>query len=97
MKTTEQQAGLIGYHPEMGEAKPEALIDASLCHYGEHYYLTSRVALSGRGVQFRKTLQSTDLTPAAQHKAGWHEYRVTVKAFEQICKQYRVAHEMLLS
>ncbi len=84
------------YYPEMGEARPESQIDAHLCHYGEHYYLTSQVELTGRGVRHVRTLKASDLTPRAQHKAGWHEYRVTIKAFERICREHDVAHALLL-
>ena len=91
-----QTHGLLGYYPEMGEQRPDALIDAHLGHYGKHYYITSQVELKGRGVRYRKTLTASDLTPHAQHKVGWHEYCVTERAFEKICRQYRVAYEMLL-
>jgi hypothetical protein len=98
MTTAIQTAtGLACYYPEMGDAKPEAQIEASLGHYGNHYYLKSQVLLSGRGVQFLGTLKASDLTPAAQHKAGWHEYKVTMRAFDSICREHRVSHEMLLS
>ena len=93
---TDQQAGLIAYHPEMGESRPDAQIDAHLGHYGAHWYLTSRVELKGRGIRFRKTLKASDLTPQAQHKVGCHEYVATERAFEAICRKHRVASEMLL-
>ena len=88
--------GLVCYWPEMGEAKPKADIEASLGHDGKHYYLKSKVELSGQGVCFIKTLKTTDLIPAARHKAGWHEYKVTARAFEKICRKHRVSNEMLL-
>ena len=96
MKTT-QATGLKTYYPEMGEAKPAAKIEARLAHYGEHYFLTSAIELSGRGVEFLKTLKPGDLVPTAQHKVGHHEYRVTIRAFDLICKTHCVAYEMLLS
>lgn len=90
------QAGLACYYPEMGEPKPAAQIEATLYHYGKHYYLKSEVRLTGRGVEYRGTLEAKDLVPAAQDKVGWHEYKVTLRAFEAICREHRVSHEMLL-
>lgn len=90
------QPGLKVYHPEMGEAKPTTRIDAHLCHYGKHYFLTSQIELKGRGVTFLKTLTPGDLTPKAQYKVGYHEYKVTQKALDTICEQHAVGYEMLL-
>ena len=42
---------LATYYPEMGEAKPLAQIEASLGHYGKHYFLRTPLTLSGRGVE----------------------------------------------
>jgi DNA (cytosine-5)-methyltransferase 1 len=89
-------AGLFTYHPEMGDAKPEAQIEASLSHYGRRYFLCTPLELKGRGIEKIGTLKSGDLTPTAQHKVGWHDYKVTEKAFEKICQQYSVSYEMLL-
>ena len=80
----------------MGEARPDAQIDAQLSHYGEHYYLKSQIELSGRGITFLGILTANELTPQAQHKVGWHEYKVTMRAFDAICKNHAVACEMLL-
>ena len=88
--------GLQGYHPEMGEPKPEAQIEARIGHYGKHWYLKSQIELKGRGVTLQNVLTSNQLTPQAQHKVGWFEYKVTDAAFDKICKQHRVSTEMLL-
>ncbi len=90
------QPGLKGYHPEMGEEKPAAQIEAHLSHYGKHYFLKSQIELKGRGIYYRGTLKAGDLTPQAQGKVGWHEYKVTEKAFNTICETHAVAYEMLL-
>ena len=92
---TQQQTGLVSYHPEMGETRPDAPIDASAGHGGT-YYLKSKVELSGRGVTFIKTFTPLDLTPQAQHQVGQHEYRVTRAAFKRICVEWLVASESLL-
>nr|WP_294529221.1 hypothetical protein [uncultured Rhodopila sp.] len=94
MDSTTQTAGLIGYYPEMGEARPETKIEARLAHYGKHYFLTSSVQLSGRGVEFLKTIKPGDMTNS--RRDGWHEYKVTLKAFDAICKAHAVACEILL-
>lgn len=89
--------GLDFFHPEMGETRAaDAVIDASLSHDGKHYYLTTSLVLTGRGVVMLKTLTANDLVPQARHKIGWHDYKVTEKAFDAICKQYKVSYEMLL-
>lgn len=96
MTNATENTGIKSYYPEMGEAKPETLIEARLAHYGKHYFLTSQVELKGRGVTFRGTLKASQLTPQAQHKVGYHEYKVTIAAFDKICKQYAVGYEMPL-
>ena len=83
------------YMPEMGQAKPEADIEARLCHYGKHYYLTSKVELKGRGVTFRRTNTADNCVPGSSH-IGQHEYCVTLKAYDRICKMHSVSYEMLL-
>lgn len=98
-QTAPQTAGLACYYSEMGQPRPaDAVIDAQLAHYGKHYFLTTRLVLKGRGIEHLKTLTAADLAPTvkAQEMIGCHEYKVTIKAFEQICRQYRVAYEMLL-
>lgn len=92
----ESKKGLLGYHPELGEAKPDAQIEASLSHYGNHYFLKTRLELKGVGIKFLKTLTSADLVPEAQDKIGTNEYWVTVRAFEKIKEAHGVAYEMLL-
>lgn len=87
------------YYPELGEAKPEAQIEASMAHDGRHYFLTTPLTINpGRGIEFVKTYKSTDLckSPAAQRKVGWNEYFVTLKAYERIKAAYAVSCEVLL-
>jgi hypothetical protein len=80
------------YHPEMGEAKPaDTQIEASLGHYGNHYYIKTPLALKGRGISHLHTLTAEELTPAAQHKAGWHEYKVTLAAMGKLEAAYVVS------
>ncbi len=96
MTTATLENGLHCYYPEMNEPKPVAEIDATLSHYGKHWFLKTRLSLKGRGVQFVRTLESKDLVPQAQHKIGMHEYKVTEAAFGRICKEHRVCSESLL-
>lgn len=86
------------YTPEMGGQRPaDTQIDATLSHYGKHYYLKTPLVLKGRGIVHIRTLTASELVPSAQHKVGWHEYKVTEKAFAAICETYNVASESLLS
>ena len=95
-KSTEP--GRLGYYPEMGEPKPEADMEASMAHYGRHWYLHTPIELrKGVGIRFIGVTEESHLVPAARHKAGWRNYKVTDRAFDILCKQYRISHEMLLS
>jgi hypothetical protein len=86
-----------GYYSEMNESRPaDAVIDAHLSHYGKHYFIKTPLVLKGRGIEYRGTLKAEELTPMAQHKTGWHEYIVTLKAMERLEKEHKVAIEMLL-
>lgn len=84
------------YYPEMKEAKPVAEIEARLSHYGKHYFLTTRLTLTGRGVSLINTLTAEQLVPQAQHKVGMHEYKVTESAFAKISAEHSVSMELSL-
>lgn len=88
--------GLRSYYPEMGEIRPFALIEARLGHYGQHWFLKTPLTLKGRGIKHIGVLTAERLTPQAQKKAGWNEYKVTEAAFEKLCQQYPVSSESLL-
>lgn len=89
MEATTQTTGLTSYYPEMGEAKPAAQIEARLSHYGKHWYLSTPLTLKGRGIEFQET--HTD-----ERRSGWNRYKVTERAFGQICKLHAVSSESLL-
>lgn len=82
------------YHPEMKEQKPVAQIEASLSHYGNHWFLRTPLQLKGRGITFRGTITAEQVR--SERLVGWHEYKVTEAAFERICEQYDVVSECLL-
>ena len=84
------------YYPELNEAKPEAQIEASLAHYGKHWFLRTPLTLKGRGVVDRGPLKASELTEKGQRLAGWNQYKVTERAFKTICDQYEVVTESLL-
>lgn len=88
----------INFHyPEMHEQRrADSQIEARLGHYGRHWYITTPLLLSGRGIRLLKVLDAGTLTPAARHKAGWREYCVTEKAMERLAQQYIVTSELLL-
>ena len=90
--------GLHCYHPEMGQKKPAAQIEAHLAHYGKHYFLDTPLTLKvGRGVEFLGVYKPEHLTPGAgQRRVGWNKYKVTMRAFEAIREKYAVSLEMLL-
>ena len=81
-----------GYHSEMGEKRPaDTQIDAQLSHYGKHWYCKTDASLElkGRGITFLE--RSTQINGRVVNR-----YKVTEKAFELLCKTYRVSSEMLL-
>lgn len=85
------------YTPEMGERRPDdAVIDAALGHYGKHYYLKTPLVLKGRGIEYLGTLTAGELVSQAQHKVGWHSYKVTCAAMERIEREHKTACESLL-
>ena len=87
---------LKSYHPEMGEEKPEAEIEASLCYYGKHWFLRTPLTLNGRGIALRNTLTANQLAPQGQRLVGWNEYRVTERDFNALCEEYDVVTQMTL-
>lgn len=75
--------GLHNYCPEMGEKTPGGCIfKARLSFYGKHWYLES---LNGQTLKGRGIVDE-----------GNGEYRVTMAAFEKICKEYPVKQECFL-
>lgn len=85
-------AGFCGYHPEMGEAKPVAQMEARLSHYGRHWFIYTPLTLKGRGI----VAQGVFIGVPGSRRNGWNQYKVTEKAFAALEAKYRIASEMLL-
>lgn len=91
------QPGLYTYTPEMGQQKPVGcLIEASLGHYGKHYFLDTPLELKGRGITLLETYKDSNLNKSGKYKTGWNCYQVTERAFEKIKQQYAVSMERCL-
>ena len=89
-ETKTESAGIYSYYPEMGDKKPNTKIEASLAHYGKHYFLKTELELkTGRSIKF------IDQTTSRDGKAR-NNYKVTIRAFEQLKKEYSIGFEMLL-
>ncbi len=89
--------GMHFHYPEMGEKRREdSQIEASLGHYGKHYYIKTPLTLKGRGIEHLHTLSPDDLAESARHKAGWHQYKVTLLAMKKLAESYVVTGELLL-
>ena len=88
--------GIKAYTPEMGDRKPSVRMEASLGHYGKHYFIDTPEELRGRGIEYRKTYTTNDLTKAGQYKVGWHSYQVTARAFEKLKATYSIGYAMHL-
>ena len=82
------------YHPELGEVKPAATIEARLAHNGRHYFIYSKSALTGRGVTLLGIVQPGEMMNS--RRDGWHHYKVTMAAFDRISAAADVAMEVLL-
>ena len=80
----------------MGQRKPAVKMEASLAHYGKHYFIDTTETLKGRGIDFRKTYTDNDFNTAGQYKVGWNSYIVTRRAFEKLKEVYPIGYEMLL-
>jgi hypothetical protein len=95
--TTTATTGHFSYYPEMGEQRPEAQIEARLCHYGQHWFLTTALTLKGRGIIARGPIQAGHVCgPRAAELVGLNQYKVTDAAFDKLCQQYSVVSEMHL-
>ncbi len=89
----DHRPGVTVYYPELGDRKPEVKMEASLGHYGTHYYVDTPLDLKGRGI----VRVGTSWVPGCQKDVeGWKSYRVTLKAFEKLKKQYPISMECLL-
>lgn len=90
-------AGFLGYHPEMGEARPVAHMEARLSHYGKHYFVDTPLTLKGRGIEHLGAYTAARLVGGEKNRrCGWNEYKVTLKAMEKLQATYRISSEMLL-
>ncbi|GKU79881.1 hypothetical protein [Paenibacillus sp. L3-i20] len=72
--------GVHMYMPELDERKVNAQIEASLSHYGNHYFLYTSLELKGRGIVQQET-----------SRPGLNSYKVTINAFEKIKQQYSIS------
>lgn len=89
------EPGVYCYTPEMGQSKPDCQIEASLSHYGKHYFLYTPLELKGRGIvkEEREPSWEPGSRKALEH---WMCYRVTTRAFEKLKTQYPISMERLL-
>ena len=74
--------GLYNFWPELGEKKPDALLEATLSYYGKHWYVDSPFELKGRGIK--------EVPDMHNNKPGFKCYKVTQKAFEKLEQQYAI-------
>lgn len=84
--------GIHSFTPEMGQRKVNAQMDASLSHYGNHYFVDTQLELKGRGITLLK-IYSEENFIRPSHKVGWKSYKVTTAAFEKLKSQYSISME----
>ena len=96
---TPEPVGVFGYHPEMGGKCPEHVTThATLAHYGKHYFLRSTLGpdvIRGRGVEYDGVSTAEQLVPGSKF-VGYHNYKVTIRAYEQLKKRTAIGLEILL-
>lgn len=83
-----RETGTLSYWPEMGETRPVAQIECTL-YWGRKYIIATPLELKGRGIRLVDKYTEG-------RKAGWNRYEVTMKAYEKLQSQYRIAREALL-
>lgn len=93
---SDRQNGVHCYTPEMGDRKPAVKMEASIGHYGKHYYIDTTEELKGRGIEFIKTYKDGDFIRPNYYKVGWNEYCVTTNAFEKLKTQFSISMECCL-
>lgn len=76
--------GVHIHFPEMKERKVNAQIEASLSHYGKHYFIYTALELKGRGIKPSETSRPLN------------SYKVTLAAFEKLKEQYSISMERYL-
>lgn len=79
----DRKNGLHTYCSEMGERKPQTIMTARMSYYGDHYFVTTKEQLKGRGIT--KIKEEYMIT-----------YKVTQRAFEKLQKQYPISLELKL-
>ena len=88
--------GTYNYTPELGEQKPHCQMEASLSHYGNHYYIDTPLELKGRGISFIQKYTAKNFHDPNHRKIGWNEYKVTRLAYQKLEEQYTISKELLL-
>lgn len=89
----DHRPGLHCFTPEMGERRPDVKMEASLSHYGKHYYVSTPLELKGRGITEQPV---TWAKGCRKEREGWRSYLVTLRAFEKLKAQYPISMERLL-
>lgn len=82
------------YYSEMGEEKPQAQMEAN--NVLGSYFVKTPLEIKGRGIKYLNTYKAEELTKQGQYRVGWKRYKVTEKAFENLCKKYNISFELLL-
>lgn len=92
-----EKAGTYCYTLEMGQQEPEGCqMEASLSHYGKHYFIDMPLELKGRGISFIQKYSEKDFADPNNKKVGWNEYQVTKLAYEKLKNQYAISYKCAL-
>lgn len=86
--------GTKQYHPEMGERKPIAEIEASFSGIMGKFRIKTPLELKGRGIKFDHTYNENNCNNPSKY--GWNIYYVTRAAYQKLEENYAIAQELLL-
>ena len=84
-----RKPGTYIYTPEMGEKKPVCQMEASLSHYGHHYFVDTPLELKGRGIT--KLPDPCWNEGSKKQLEGWKSYQVTTRAYRKLEEQYTIS------
>lgn len=85
--------GVHSFTPEMGQRKVNCQLEVTIGHYGS-YYIKTPLELKGQGIKFIQTYTADGLVHgSASRLCGWHEYKVTDRAYDKLKQQYSISRE----
>lgn len=86
---------MTSFCPEMSQDMPADTQIVLSSGGSTHNYIKTPLTLKGRGITYTRTNTPENTVPGAL-TLGWHHYRVTDAALDNLRKLYRVSYEQIL-